>query len=183
VKSLGFDLGEAELNQVFEEFKALADRKKALFDGDIEALVLRADGGAGGPWSLLELKTVSESVSCARASVRLSHSDGRIAEETVSGDGPVDAAFKAISTATGLQVTLRRFDVRGLTQGEDAQGEAVVLVEHHGRIYRGSSVSTNIVESGTQAFLEVINRIELTRQTMARGGSRQSHCTEAQTRP
>ncbi|MGH8315974.1 MAG: 2-isopropylmalate synthase, partial [Steroidobacterales bacterium] len=59
VQELGFELDEQELNRVFEEFKALADRKKELFDGDIEALVLRAEGGAAGPWSLLGLDTIA----------------------------------------------------------------------------------------------------------------------------
>ena len=60
-----------------------------------------------------------------------------------------------------MKVVHRKFEIRGVTEGEDAQGEAVVYVEYNQRTYRGSSVSTNIVESSTQAFLEVINRIEL----------------------
>jgi 2-isopropylmalate synthase len=153
---------------VFEEFKALADKKKELFDGDIEALVLRAENSASGPWSLRELKTVANTNSPAEAYVQLQHTDGRTVDRTVTGDGPVDAAFKAIEAATGITVALRKFEVRGVTEGEDAQGEAVVYVEYNQRTYRGSSVSTNIVESSTQAFLEVINRIELALKTGAR---------------
>jgi 2-isopropylmalate synthase len=62
-------------------------------------------------------------------------------------------------------VRLRKFEVRSVSEGEDAQGEALVTVECDGRTYRGASVSTNIVESGVRAFLEVINRIELSRQS------------------
>jgi 2-isopropylmalate synthase len=104
----------------------------------------------------------------AEATVRLTHSDGRTVEKTVTGDGPVDAAFKAIEAATGITVALRKFEVRGVTEGEDAQGEAVIYVEYNQRTYRGSSVSTNIVESSTKAFLEVINRIESALKTGAR---------------
>ena len=160
VQALGFELAENELNQVFEEFKALADRKKELFDGDIEALVLRAEGTAAGPWSLESLETHALTHGPASAQVRLRHSDGRLIEHTAQGDGPVDAAFKAIEAATGIGVMLRKFEVRGVTEGEDAQGEALVYVEYNQRTYRGSSVSTNIVESSSRAFLEVINRIE-----------------------
>ena len=167
VKALGFELDDAEFNRVFEEFKALADKKKELFDGDIEALVLRAESSATGPWSLIELKTVADMSGPAQASVRLQHSGGRIEERTTSGDGPVDAAFKAIEAATGVNVMLRKFEVHSVSEGEDAQGEAVVYVEYNQRTYRGSSVSTNIVESSTKAFLEVVNRIEL-----AQAGSR-----------
>jgi len=162
VQALGFELEEEELNRVFEEFKALADKKKELFDGDIEALVLRAEGSASGPWSLLDLRTIAASNAPAQATVRLQHADGRSIERSQSGDGPVDAAFKALEAATGIAVMLRKFEVHSVTEGEDAQGEAVVYVEYNQRTYRGSNVSTNIVESSARAFLEVINRIELT---------------------
>jgi 2-isopropylmalate synthase len=161
VQALGFELDEPEFNRVFEEFKALADKKKELFDGDIEALVLRAEGSAAGPWQLLELTTETRSGGVARASVQLRHTDGRTAARSAAGDGPVDAAFKAIEAATGISVALRKFEVHAVSEGEDAQGEARVYVEYNRRSYRGASVSTNIVESGTRAFLEVINRIEL----------------------
>jgi len=161
VKELGFELDDVEFNRVFEEFKALADKKKELFDGDIEALVLRAENSATGPWTLIDLKTVADTASPAQASVRLQHTDGRTVERTASGDGPVDAAFKALEAATGVNVMLRKFEVHSVSEGEDAQGEAVIYVEYNQRTYRGSSVSTNIVESSTQAFLEVLNRIDL----------------------
>ena len=161
VQALGFELEEAELNRVFEEFKALADKKKELFDGDIEALVLRAEGSAAGPWQLVELTTETRSGGVARANVQLRHGDGHAVARSATGDGPVDAAFKAIEAATGISVVLRKFEVHAVSEGEDAQGEARVYVEYNRRTYRGASVSTNIVESGTRAFLEVINRIEL----------------------
>ncbi|MBS0366635.1 MAG: 2-isopropylmalate synthase [Proteobacteria bacterium] len=167
VQALGFELDEAELSRVFEDFKALADRKKELFDGDIEALVLRDAGSASGPWTLEELVTEARNAD-AQASVRLRHRDGRVLTQDARGDGPVDAAFKAIEAATGIAVVLSKFEVHAVSEGEDAQGEARVYAEHNARTYRGASVSTNIVESGTRAFLEVINRIEL-----ARGGARQ----------
>src|ERR1700676_5421866 len=102
VSALGFELDELEFNRVFEEFKALADKKKELFDGDIEALVLRSEGSAAGPWSLLALKTVADSNTPAEAVVRLQHTDGRMVERNAQGDGPVDAAFKAIEAATSI---------------------------------------------------------------------------------
>jgi 2-isopropylmalate synthase len=167
IKELGFELDEVEFARVFEEFKSLADKKKELYDGDIEALVLQAEQSANGPWSLLNLRTASDGKK-AEATVRLRHSDGREIELRATGDGPVDAALKAIERATGVDAVLRKFEVRSVSVGEDAQGEALVYVEYNQRTYRGSSVSTNIVESATQAFLEVINRIELATSTLAR---------------
>ena len=85
-KELGFELDELEFNRVFEEFKALADKKKELFDGDIEALVLRAEGSASGPWSLL--RSADGRATCnapAEAIVRLQHADGRTVERKAHG--------------------------------------------------------------------------------------------------
>ncbi len=165
VRELGFDLDEAELGRVFVRFKALADLKKELFDGDIESLVLHVEGNSSGPWTLERLATSAATGEDARAVVELVHVDGRRIEQVAIGDGPVDAALSAIEQAIGLPVRLRKFEVRSVSEGEDAQGEALVTVECDGRMYRGSSVSTNIVESGVRAFLEVINRIELSRQS------------------
>jgi len=171
VRDLGFELDEAELNRVFEEFKALADRKKELFDGDIEALVLRAEAGSGGPWTIASLDTHARDAD-AQAVIELVHTDGRRVMQKAGGDGPVDASFKAIERITGVAVKLRKFEVRSVSEGEDAQGEAVVCVEYNGRSYRGASVSTNIVESSARAFLEVINRIELSRRKGAPAAER-----------
>ncbi len=161
IAALGFELPEEEFNRVFVAFKALADKKKELFDGDIEALVLRAEGVTSGPWQLESLRTVAGGDEPAVATVRLVHGDGRVVERRATGDGPVDAAFKAIEAATGIEVALRKFELRSVSEGEDAQGEAIVYVEYNQRSYRGSSVSTDIVDSSARAFLEVVNRIEL----------------------
>jgi len=168
IKELGFEVDDLEFGRVFEEFKALADKKKELFDGDIEALVLQAENSAAGPWTLASLRTVAESDSDAEAIVRLKNADGRVIEQSASGDGPVDAAFTAIERATGIDVVLQKFELRSVSVGEDAQGEALVYVTYNERTYRGSSVSTNIVESAAEAFLEVINRIELAQASLTK---------------
>jgi 2-isopropylmalate synthase len=166
IKELGFDIDDTEFARVFEEFKALADKKKELFDGDIEALVLKAEGQDQGPWTLDTLSTAS-GLQSATATVSLRHQDGRHIERSASGDGPVDAAFKAIEEITGVKPSLQKFELRSLSEGEDAQGEAIVYVNFQDRSYRGSSATTDIVESATRAFLEVINRIELSQKAQA----------------
>jgi 2-isopropylmalate synthase len=164
IEALGFDLDAAQFARVHQQFTDLAQRKKELFDGDIEALVLRAEGGGGGPWELTQLRIESSSsAQGAQATIDLKHRDGRSIEHTSRGDGPVDASFMALTAATGIQVKLRTFEVRAVSGGQDAQGEAVVHVEYQNRTYRGASASTDIVEAGTRALLDVINRIELTR--------------------
>jgi 2-isopropylmalate synthase len=165
IQKLGFQIDDTEFERVFTEFKALADRKKELFDGDIEALVLNAEGDEAGPWTLAALETASRSGEPSSATLALRHVDGREVGMSAQGDGPVDAAYKAVESATGVAVRVSKYEVRALTVGEDAQGEAVVYVTHDDRSYRGASVSTNIVEASVNALLEVINRIELAQRT------------------
>ncbi len=159
VGQLGFTPNDAELNRAFEAFKELADRKKELFDADIEAIIMNAEGDDRGPWIMEALHTSTGTGAPATGSVHLRHEDGRAVEEAAVGDGPVEAAFKAIERATGIEPELKNFEVHGVTVGDDAQGEVTVTLEYNGRSYRGNGISTDIVEAGARAFLEVINRI------------------------
>ena len=125
------------------------------------------EGGDAGPWSLVSLQTSSSVDGGDKATVALQNVDGTRTERSATGDGPVDAAFKAIEEVTGLRPALQKFELRSLSEGEDAQGEAVVYVNYKDRSYRGASVTTDIVESATRAFLEVINRIESSQRAQA----------------
>ncbi len=159
VRQLGFELDDGELNRAFNDFKSLADRKKELFDADIEAIIMNTGAGIQGPWQMDELNITAGSRAIAAAAVRVSHTDGRKVSEAAVGDGPVEAAFKAIERATGVSADLKNFEVRSVTVGEDAQGEVTVTVEYNDESYRGHGISTDIVEAGARAYLEVINRI------------------------
>ncbi len=159
VKDLGFDLDEFETNRAFQEFKKLADRKKDLYDGDIEAIIMNVDSTSAGPWILQSLQVTSQTDQPASAVIRLLNDNGDEVSESAQADGPVAAAFNAIEQATDVRITLKNFELHSATVGEDAQGEVVVTVEHDGNSYRGHGVSVDIVEAGSRAYLEVINRI------------------------
>jgi 2-isopropylmalate synthase len=167
VRELGFQLDDNELNRAFDDFKKLADRKKDMFDADIEAIVMSTEGLTTGPWTLDELHISAGTGAIAAAAVRLGHTDGRTVDEAAVGDGPVEAAFKALERAAGIDLDLKNFEVRSVTMGEDAQGEVTVTVEYNGTSFRGNGVSTDIVEAGAQAYLEVINRVCRRRDTMS----------------
>jgi 2-isopropylmalate synthase len=81
------------------------------------------------------------------------------ASATAEGDGPVAAAFAALEQLTGIQVTLKKFDLHSASVGEDAQGEVTITVEYNGDVYRGNGASVDIVEAAARACLEVTNRI------------------------
>ncbi|HSD70883.1 MAG TPA: 2-isopropylmalate synthase, partial [Woeseiaceae bacterium] len=164
VRDLGFVLDEFETNRAFQEFKKLADRKKDMYDGDIEAIILNVDSASAGPWTLHALDVRSGTDRTPSATVTLQHEDGGCRTQTANGDGPVEAVFNAIEQATGLSLTLRDFAVRSATAGDDAQGEATVAVECNGQSYRGHGTSTDIVEAASRAYLEVSNRILRRRQ-------------------
>ncbi len=160
---LGITLGEEALEEVFRRFKQLADRKKEIFDADLEALALGLESQHAGPWQLVSLSVqagLGAGAVVPAAGVELEHRDGRRVREAASGDGPVDAIFAALRRATGTDFQLLDFHIRALTRGTDAQGEARLTVEHQGRRYAGRAVSTDILEASAKALLEVLNRIE-----------------------
>jgi 2-isopropylmalate synthase len=159
VKDLGFELDEFETNRAFQEFKKLADKKKDMYDGDIEAIIMNVDSASAGPWKLQSLQIGSETDQLASAVVRLLNENGDELSESAEADGPVAAAFNAIDKATGVTLALKKFELHSASIGEDAQGEVVVTVEHNGNSYRGHGISIDIVEAGSRAYLEVVNRI------------------------
>lgn len=169
-KQLGFDLDEARLNAAFAAFKNLADRKKEVFDADLESIALGANGEETGPWKLVLIQIGGKIGLGAQpeAVVELRHEDGRLVRQSAIGDGPVHAMFSAIELATGTPLELHDYQVRALSTGEDAQGEARLKAGCNGRTYHGRAVSTDVLEASALALLEVVNRVERRRLLMAR---------------
>jgi len=159
VAKLGFTLDEFESNRAFREFKKLADKKKDVYDGDIEAIIMNVDGASAGPWTLQKLEVQTSSDCPAKAMVILMGAGDEPATASAEGDGPVAAAFAALERATDVHITLKKFDLHSASIGEDAQGEVSITVEHGDDLYRGNGASVDVVEAGARACLEVINRI------------------------
>ena len=160
VNDLGFNLNQEELNEAFIEFKKLADRKKEIFDTDIEAIVMNSESGVAGPWQLLDLETSSGKSWGANAEVKLEHNDGRILETSAQGIGPIEAVFKALEEIACYNMELTNFEIHSVSIGDDAQGEVTISIRYNDQDYRGHGISTDIIESGALAYLEVINRID-----------------------
>jgi 2-isopropylmalate synthase len=157
IKDLGYHLDDDALQKIFEKFKALADKKKTVYDADIEALAEATLHTGPAQWTLEAVTCNGGSGTVPSAAVFLWNKDGTIHHDASTGDGPVDAVFKTIEKLTGVNVTLREFHIRSVTTGEDAQGEASVEAEYKGRTLRGRAVSTDIIEASALAFLQVIN--------------------------
>jgi 2-isopropylmalate synthase len=159
-RELGYLLENDQLETLFNAFKQLADKKKEIYDADLEALMQGfIDPQQGSVWALKSLNAVTGTTTLPTAGVRLVNKSGHEQEEACCGDGPVDAVFKAIERITGVNVRLCNYSVSNMSFGEDAQGEVSVEVEHEGRRYRGRAVNTDIILGSAQAFLDVVNRI------------------------
>ncbi len=162
IVALGYTIDDEQLQRVYEDFKALADKKKGVYDEDIEALIeseLKSVPG-GELWKLGPMTFHGGVGAEASATVALVDATGTAATHTCCGDGPVDAIYAAMQQITGVQVTLKSYALRAVSQGRDAQGEVNVEVEHRNRLIAGRGVSTDVVEASARAYLNAINRIK-----------------------
>ena len=159
-KTLGFTITGEQLQQVFEQFKLLADKKKEIYDGDIIALVQQQiSGSVEEQWALVDYEVTSGKSRSPHVQLTLRHGDKETTECVEQGDGPIDAAFWAVEKITGIALVCKDFRVRSATLGRDAIGEVNLEVEYKGNSYRGVGVSTDSVESTILAMLNAINRI------------------------
>ncbi len=158
---MGYRLEDAETDRVFTAFKALADKKKEIYDADLEAIVLGITGGVTSSYILksLSIQSATGETRMPTASVRLATPDGREVCEAAVGDGPVDALFRALSRAIGAEITLKSFHIRSISFGSDAQGQATVEAEWNGQEHVGRGTSTDILEASALAYLDVANRL------------------------
>jgi 2-isopropylmalate synthase len=160
LKDLGLSLESAALETVFAQFKLLSDKKKTVSDRDIEVLVMGAAAQVPETWKLDRWVVVSGSSITATATINLRGRDGAFTERAAVGDGPVDAAFKAIDRITGREPELEAYELGAITGGEDAQGETMVKIAWQGRRWNGRGLSTDVVESSIKAYLAAINAME-----------------------
>ncbi|MDH4226164.1 MAG: 2-isopropylmalate synthase [Deltaproteobacteria bacterium] len=161
LKELGYELSDEDLNAAFERFKELADRKKEVFDEDIEALVqdevLRIE--VPDRFRLVKLE-VSGGTEKRPSAVVVMEADGEEKKQSSDGDGPVDAVFKAISAITATKSKLLRYSVNAITGGTDAQGEVTVRLEEEGHTVLGQGSHTDIIVASAKAYINALNRLE-----------------------
>lgn len=159
LQTLGFSVDKEQLNELFVKFKALADRKKSVYDEDIEALVLGAE--QSGPWHLdaISIHTeVEDTDQSAEASLKLRFNGQAPRIYTGRGDGPVNAIVNAIRAIINEELRMEEFQVSAVSGGSDAQGRATVRATIGASRYQGTGVSTDIVEASAQAMVSIMNR-------------------------
>jgi 2-isopropylmalate synthase len=159
VISLGYTLNEDQLEASFVKFKSLADKKKEVFDEDIEALIDDQLEPGKGLWELIGIQVMTGSNSTPTATVTLKDSNGEKLQDASIGDGPVDAIYSAIARLTGIRVSLSDYRIRAVTKGKEALGEVQIEIDHNSRKVRGRGISTDILEASALAYLAAINRL------------------------
>jgi len=159
VSQLGYTVTEEQLEAAFARFKSLADKKKEVFDEDIEALIDEQLELTHGMWELVGLQVTAGSNTIPTATVTLKDSNGQPIQDASIGDGPVDAIYSAIQRLTGVRAALSDYRIRAVTKGKEALGEVNVELEHSGRRIRGRGLSTDILEASALAYVAAINRL------------------------
>ncbi len=159
LKEMGYNhLSSEEIGRAFEKFKELADKKKTVLDRDIEALVGEKVSEVEEVYKLDSFQINSGNKIIATATVSM-FKNGEPVTEAATGDGPVNAAFKAIERSVGFEVQLQDYSLKGVTEGTDALGEATVRIIKDNRIYVGRGVSTDVIEASVKAYINAINRV------------------------
>ena len=156
LKSIGFEPNKEELNKVYKEFLKLADKKKEVFDDDLRLLMGQEVTLKDYAHKLDYLHVNIGTTTIPTATVRIK-SDQKLVEESATGDGPVDACFNAIDRALNFKFHIESYQVRSVTVGRSAQGEAQLRLKKGEKIFSGRGVSTDIVEASAQAYLQAIN--------------------------
>lgn len=158
IGEMGYSLTDEETAFYFEKFKELAERKKIVTRRDIDALLINLSRHAiKRTYSLTDYEITSYK-NQATAEITLSSGDKQHVEK-MSGDGPVDAAFKAINSLTGQNFVLHDYSIHSVTEGKDALGEATVKLELGGKVMTGKGISTDVLEASIIAYLNAVNKL------------------------
>ena len=158
MKKLGYALNESGTEKAFGRFKALADKKKFIYDEDLETLMDEGAGGFSETWKLLSFRTVAGTDETPIAAVKLRSKAG-IKTAEAEGDGPVDACCKAIDKITRTKGEMMDYSIQAVTKGKDALGEVTVRVRSKDKEAIGKSASTDVIEASARAYLNAINKL------------------------
>jgi len=145
-----------DFNQAFTRFKDLADKKREIFDEDLQALVsdvqIEAEDDA---ITVIDLEVLTKTGQLPKAKICINYQDKEHQSEA-SGDGAVDAIFNAIEKLINSQTTLQLYSVNAVTEGTDSQGEVTVRLEKDGRIINGQGADTDILLASAKAYLNAL---------------------------
>ncbi|MCK5655049.1 MAG: 2-isopropylmalate synthase, partial [Candidatus Aureabacteria bacterium] len=159
IKSLGFKLSDKDFEKAFNRFKILSDKKKTIYDEDLITIVNDEIAEIKEVYKFQTLNISYKTGDIPKVSVTLEKDKVKIAKDA-SGDGPVDAIYKAIDKITKIKGSLLNYGIHSVTEGKDALGEVIVKVDFgSGRIVNGRGTSTDVVEASAKAYLNAVNKV------------------------
>jgi 2-isopropylmalate synthase len=167
IKDLGFEIDNDAVQSAFEEFKVLADKKKEVFDEDIEAIILNQSKDTEAAYTLKTVNILSGDTTIPTATIKLADKDGVESVDASTGDGPVDAVMKAIERIAGIGGRLKSYNIKALTAGKDALGDVTLAAEFDecGYDVRGKGSDTDIVVASAKAYLDALNKYVLRKES------------------
>jgi len=161
IEALGHQLDAETFQKVFDDFIALADKKKEVYDSDIVALVENRIGSVPSRWKIVSVHSMSGTKTIPTATVKLEDQEtGEVISDAAIGGGPVDAMFHAVERLTGISARLEDYRVQSVSRGKDALAEVTVEISVQGRRHHGKSISTDTMEASAQAFLNALNKAD-----------------------
>lgn len=159
LKELGYEFEDEQFEGIYDRFLTVADRKKRVYNEDLEALVVGQVAKVKGGYQLESLFVCSGTDMVPEAKLKLKKK-GKVFEATGTGDGPVDAAFDAVSKIIGVKAKLDGFSVGAVTGGTEALGEANLYLSVEGKKAAGRGISTDIIEASVRAYLNALNKLQ-----------------------
>jgi 2-isopropylmalate synthase len=171
LRELGFELGDNAFEDAFKRFKDLADRKKHIYDEDIEALVEDAAAIASESIRIVSLTVIAGTEGPQKATLTLDVNGTEVTKE-MSGNGPVDAIFNAIHAIIPHAAKLSLYQVQAVTEGTDAQAEVSVRLEEDGKSVTARGADPDTLVASAKAYISAINKLSAKRQRLhAQAGS------------
>jgi 2-isopropylmalate synthase len=165
LRELGYRLSESDLELAFNRFKQLADKKRDIYDEDIESIVVEEILRMPHRFKLVYLNVVAGNVTVPTATVQM-EVDGRLIQEAGFGDGPVDATFKTIKKITRTKSRLLQFRINAITSGTEAQGEVTVRLEEKENTVIGQGADTDVIVASAKAYINALNKMEFKKQKL-----------------
>jgi 2-isopropylmalate synthase len=157
---LGYTFVDADFDQVYDAFLEVADKKKEVYDEDLESIVHERERTTSAIWSLDSVQISCGFPLTPTATITLAGKDGTTTTDCAYGTGPVDAVYKAVNKIVGVSNDLSEFSVKAVTRGIDALGEVTIRVTaDDGQVYTGRGSDNDIVVSSTKAYLNALNRL------------------------
>lgn len=157
LEELGYRVDGEQLNEVYQKFLQLADRKREVFEQDLYVLMGDSEGGENS-LSLQNMSIATSGLDMAMATVSLAL-QGKEVTDAACGNGPVDALFNAIDRITGNTAGLEDYSIKSLTRSSEALGEATVKLRYaDGHLIVGKGFSTDVIEASAKAYINALNK-------------------------